>query len=151
VDVFVAETMALTVPGRAAEVLGVVEIRECLEGETVREALSLLGEVFELPDPYGGLRRIARRRGLGFYRPGAASHDPARAWRGFCAYVERKRGGGDLQTPVEELAARFYAPRQRAEMASISEAVWESYGRTPGSSAPREGGSGREPGGREAA
>ena len=119
----------------------VVEIRECLEGEPLKQAIGLLNWALEkeaaTPDrtsPYRTLRFWARKNGKGFYSAALLKGDARETYRRYKLYLRRKeeeklrRGGGSLlPSEIERLTRWFYAPESRARMASISEAVWNSY------------------------
>ena len=133
----------------------VVEIRECLEGEPLKQAIGLLNWALEKeaasPDrtapyratpyratyrttPYRTLRSWARKNGKGFYSAALLKEDTHETYRRYKLYLRRKeevklgRGQGFLlPSEIEDLARMFYAPESRARMAAISEAVWSSY------------------------
>ena len=124
----------------------VVEIRECLEGEPLKQAIGLLNWARE-KDPatpcqttpyritlYRTLRSWARKNGKGFYSAALLKEDARETYRRYKLYLRRKeeekrrRGQGSLlPSEIEDLTRMFYAPESRARMAAISEAVWSSY------------------------
>ena len=133
-----------------------MEIRECLEGEPLKQAIGLLNWALEkdaaspdrtAPDrvtphratpyratPYRTLRSWARKNGKGFYSAALLKEDAHETYRRYKLYLRRKeevklrRGGGSLlPSEIEDLARMFYAPESRARMAAISEVVWSSY------------------------
>ena len=119
----------------------VVEIRECLEGEPLKQAIGLLNWTLKkdaaTPDrtsPYRTLRSWARKNGKGFYSAALLKGDATETYRRYKLYLRRKeevklrRGQGSLlPSEIEGLTQMFYAPESRARMAAISEAVWSSY------------------------
>ena len=107
----------------------VVEIRECLEGEPLKQAVEILNWALDASPkkPYRALRAWARKNRKGFYSPALRKTDTNEEYRLYMLYLRRKgrenedRGYGSLlPSEIESLTRRYYAPEYRARMASIS-------------------------------
>ena len=107
----------------------VVEIRECLEGEPLKQAVEILNWALDASPkkPYRALRAWARKNAKGFYSPALRKTDANEEYRLYMLYLRRKgrenedRGRGSLlPSEIEALTRRYYAPEYRARMASIS-------------------------------
>ena len=132
VDVYRAEAVA-----DLYDDFDTVMVREIFEGQPVKKAIRLIlwARQKAPANPYRKLRDWARRNGTGFYCGEILRRDAGEVYREFLAYAETKRARLEERTgrarltqdEIEELARTFYAPRTRADMASISEATWASY------------------------
>lgn len=126
----IAAALAEAIRGPA---LGVVQIRECLEGEPVGEALERIRWAMRCARPYRALRIWARKEGRGLYRTERRQEPTLKDRKAFLRYAARKETvlGRELsRREIERLASRFYSPARIAELSEISEHVWRSYEET---------------------
>lgn len=120
VDIKRAQILATNHPD-----LSVVEIRECLEGAPLKQAVNLIhwAERRNPNNPYKPLKNWAKRNQAGFYSPtvrGLDSNDHYQRCMLFIRDAEEKMlqtsGRNLLPRERENLAWEYYAPRYRAEM-----------------------------------
>lgn len=114
-----AETLSGTFPS-----LSTVEIRECLEGAPLKQAVGLINwaERCGPLDPYKPLRNWAKKNRCGFYSQKVKQIDNNEHYLRCMLYIRRKeekmltdQGRGLFQKEREQLAQLYYAPRYRAE------------------------------------
>lgn len=116
-----------------ATALGVVQIRECLEGEPVGVALERIRWAMGCTQPYRALRTWARERSRGLYKAERRQEPTLKDRKAFLRYAARKEAALERalsRKEVERLASRFYSPARIAELSEISEHVWRSYEET---------------------
>lgn len=139
VDLYRAEGIAaalveaVSVGNEGATPLGVVQIRECLEGEPVGVALERVRWAMGCTRPYRALRTWAREESRGLYRAERRQEPALKNRKAFLLYAARKETalGRELsRSEVERLASRFYSPARIAELSELSEYVWRSYEET---------------------
>ena len=120
VDVNRAEILASNFPQ-----LSEVEIRECLEGVPLKQAVGLIQWAMRCDPlkPYKPLKPWAKLHEKGFYSREIRKLDSAEHYRRCMLYIRRKdeeklatSGRRLLQRERVELAQSYYAPRYRAEM-----------------------------------
>ena len=124
---------AVSVGDEGATPLGVVQIRECLEGEPVGVALERIRWAMGCTRPYRALRTWAREESRGLYKAKHRQDPNLKDRKAFLRYAARKETalGRELsRKEVERLASRFYSPARIAELSEISEHVWRSYEET---------------------
>ena len=119
VTIYRAEALAKTFPS-----LSEVEIRECLEGAPLRQAVGLINwaERCNPLAPYKPLRNWAKKNRSGFYSEDVRRIDNNENYRRCMLYIRRKEsemlesGGRALFHGEREALTRgYYAPRYRAE------------------------------------
>lgn len=138
VDLYRAEGIAAALVGAVSiadngAALGVVQIRECLEGEPVGEALERIRWAMGCTRPYRALRTWAREEGRGLYRTERRQEPTLKDHKTFLRYAAWKENalGQELsRKEIERLASRFYSPARIAELSELSEYVWRSYEET---------------------
>jgi hypothetical protein len=132
VDVVLAEKLADEQEG-----LDPVQLRECLEGELLTTARSLIrwAKKRSPRNPYRKLRQWARRNERGFYSTAILRRDARVVYKEYLEYTEIKRREHEEETGAPVLSPKrldaltriFYAPRTRAELARISPAAWAQF------------------------
>ena len=120
VDVNRAEILASNFPQ-----LTEVEIRECLEGSPLKQAVGLINWAVRCNPlkPYKPLKNWAKLHEKGFYSPDIRRLDSTEHYRRCMNYIRRKdeeklatSGRRLLQRERVDLAQNYYAPGYRAEM-----------------------------------
>ena len=120
VDVHRAEILASNFTA-----LSEAEIRECLEGESLKQAVGLIHWALRRDPlhPYKPLKNWAKRNEKGFYSREVRKLDSAEHYKRCMQYIRRKdeerlatTGRELLPHEREELARGYYAPRYRAEL-----------------------------------
>lgn len=120
VDVNRAEILASNFPQ-----LTEVEIRECLEGSPLKQAVNLIHWALRSDPlkPYKPLKNWAKLHEKGFYSPEIRKLDSSEHYRRCMQYICRKdeeklasAGRSLSQRERADLAQNYYAPGYRAEM-----------------------------------
>lgn len=105
--------------------LSEVEIRECLEGSPLKQAVGLIHWAIRCDplNPYKPLKNWAKLHQKGFYSPEIRRLDSTQHYKRCVLYIHRKdeeklatAGRRLFQRERVELAQNYYAPRYRAEM-----------------------------------